>query len=284
MQLNPRYGDDPIITLDGPGASVLAPAARQRRRLAETLASFTADQWAHPTRCEGWTTREVIAHLDSTNSFWAFSITSGLAGEPTRFLTDFDPVTSPPALIASTAELATDDLLARFTASTVALVALLESIDEPGWQTLAEAPPGHLHISAVAHHALWDSWVHERDVLLPLGLPQEVHDDEVAACLRYAASLSPAFALTLAEQRIGRLAVQVAEPTLSFSVEVDGRAAVHDGAPDVADLVLRGDAVQLLEALSLRAPLEQPVPDDAAWLLRGLAVAFDADEGGPQPV
>ena len=284
MQLNPRYGDDPIITLDGPGGSVLAPVVRQRRRLADTLAGFTADQWAHPSRCEGWTTREVIAHLDSTNSFWTFSITSGLAGEPTRFLTDFDPVTSPPALIASTTELSTDELLARFTASTAALVGLLESIDDDGWQTLAEAPPGHLAVSALAHHALWDSWVHERDVLLPLGLPHEVHDDEVAACLRYAASLSPAFALTLAGERTGRLGVQVADPTLSFSVEVDGRAAVRDGAAEGADLVLTGDAVELLEALSLRVPLEQPVPGEAAWLVRGLAVVFDADDGEPQPV
>lgn len=287
MQLNPRYGDDPIITLEGPGSAVLEPAVRQRRRLADTLVGFTEEQWLHPSRCEGWATRDVIAHLDTTNSFWTFSITSGLSGEPTRFLTDFDPVASPPALIAASAELSTDELLARFTSSTDALADLLGTIDEEGWQTLAEAPPGHLSIAALVHHALWDAWIHERDVLVPLGLDQERHDDEVAACLRYAASLSPAFALSLGQERSGRLAVQVSDPELSFVVEVDGRAAVRDTTLDAmgepAELVLTGDAVELLEGLSLRAPLDQAVPEETAWLLSGLAVAFDADEGEPQP-
>ena len=48
----------------------------------------------------------------------------------------------------------------------------------------------------VAHHALWDCWVHERDIVLPLGLPTAIEPDEVRACLRYAAALSPAFAIS----------------------------------------------------------------------------------------
>ena len=288
MQLQPRYGDDPIITMHGPGSGVLEPAVRQRRRMAATLAGFDAEQWRHPSRCDGWSAREVVAHLDSTNSFWSFSISSALAGEPTRFLTDFDPVTSPPALIAGAAELGDDALLARFTASTEALATLLESLDEQGWQTLAEAPPGHISVAAVVHHALWDSWVHERDVLVPLGLPPEVHDDEVAACLRYAATLSPAFALSLGQSRTGRLAVAVTDPDLAFVVEVDGRAAVREATSEAdaesgADAVLRGDAVEVLEGLSMRTPLTQQVPDAAAWLLRGLATVFDAAEDEAQP-
>lgn len=287
MQLQPRYGDDPIITMDGRGSDVLEPAVRQRRRFAATLAGFDAEQWRHSSRCEEWSAREVVAHLDSTNSFWTFSISSALSGEPTRFLTDFDPVTSPPALIAGVAELSDDDLLERFTASTEGLATLLETLDEDGWQTLAEAPPGHLSVAALVHHALWDSWVHERDVLVPLGLTQEVHDDEVAACLRYAATLSPAFALSLDETRTGRLAVSVTEPDLSFVVEVDGRASVRDATPAevdaAADAVLRGGAVELLEGLSMRSRLTQPVPEAGAWLLRGLATVFDAVEDEPHP-
>lgn len=46
---------------------------------------------------------------------------------------------------------------------------LLGSLEAVDWEALAEAPPGHITVSAVTHHALWDSWIHERDVLLPLG-------------------------------------------------------------------------------------------------------------------
>ena len=42
-----------------------------------------------------------------------------------------------------------------------------------------------------------------------------------------------------------------------------------------ADLALRGTAVDLLEALSLRTPLAQPVPPAAAWWVDGLKVTFD---------
>ena len=38
-------------------------------------------------------------------------------------------------------------------------------------------------MSDVLHHALWDAWIHERDVLLPLGVSPTEEPDEVAALL-----------------------------------------------------------------------------------------------------
>ena len=276
MQLNPRYGTDPLITLDGSPAEILEPAVRQRRRLAATLATLTDEQWAHPSRCDGWSSREVIVHLDTTNSFWAFSIAQGLKGEPTQFLATFDPVASPAQMVADAGDVSVDEVLNRFVASTDALTDLLTSLDNGDWTVLAESPPGHVSISALTHHALWDSWVHERDVLLPLGIPSAVEPDEVAACLRYGAALSPAFAAHNGSVAHGVLAVEVTDPDLEFVVEIDDHAAVRSGrAEDSADLRLTGDAVELLEALSIRAPMTQPIPAEAAWILRGLAETFD---------
>ena len=59
MRLTPRYGSNPIITLDGSPADILTPVTRQRRRLADALASFTDEQWAQPSRCAGWSNRMV---------------------------------------------------------------------------------------------------------------------------------------------------------------------------------------------------------------------------------
>ena len=276
MQLRPRYGTDPVITLDGRPSDILAPVVRQRRRLNRTLTSFDEQQWAYPSRCAGWSNRDVIVHLDSTNTFWNFSIAAGLRGEPTQFLATFDPVASPAQMVAGSNLTTTAEVLDRFTTSTDALLSAMEELDADGWETLAEAPPGHISISALAHHALWDSWVHERDILLPLGMHPNIEDDEVVACLRYASALGPAFAITNGTASVGTLAISVAHPMCDVVVDIDRRAAVREGTTDGA-FALTGDAVQLVEALSIRAPLAQTVPPESRWMVSGLAEVFESE-------
>ena len=277
MQLTPRYGAQPVITLDGPPAAIAGPLIRQRRRLATALASFTDEQWSHPSRCAGWSNRDVIVHLDSTNTFWSMSIAAGVHGEPTRFLATFDPVASPAQLVAGSGDVSTGEVLARFVASTDALVGLCSSLDHAGWSAAAEAPPGHVSVSAVAHHALWDSWVHERDVLVPLGLAPEPEADEVAACLRYVAALGPALALNRGAAGSGVLAIDATGPDVVVVVDIGEEVVVRAGAAraPTVELRLAGDAVELLEALSVRRPLTQLIPADSVWMLRGLSDTFD---------
>jgi len=276
IQLNPRYDTDPLIRLDGPPSSILEPAVRQRQRLVASLGELSDEQWAHASRCDGWSNRDVIVHLDSTNAFWAFSIASGLQGEPTRFLATFDPVASPADLVAGSQAIPSAEVLARFTASTAALTDLLSGLAEDDWSSVAEAPPGHLAISAVTHHALWDAWVHERDILLPLGLTPDEEPDEVIACLRYGAALAPAFAVTNGEADAGLLSVTVRDPDARFLVAVDEQIEVRSGSTDGAGVELTGDAVEVLEALSIRRPLDQAVDPETAWMVDGLAAQFDA--------
>lgn len=277
MQLTPRYGAQPVITLDGPPAAIAGPLIRQRRRLATALASFTDEQWSHPSRCAGWSNRDVIVHLDSTNTFWSMSIAAGVHGEPTRFLATFDPVASPAQLVAGSGDVSTGEVLARFVASTDALVGLCSSLDHAGWSAAAEAPPGHVSVSAVAHYALWDSWVHERDVLVPLGLAPEPEADEVAACLRYVAALGPALALNRGAAGSGVLAIDATGPDVVVVVDIGEEVVVRAGAAGAPTVELRlaGDAVELLEALSVRRPLTQLIPADSVWMLRGLSDTFD---------
>jgi len=274
MLLSPRYGRDPVITLDGSPGAIAGPAIAQRRRLAAVVASFNDEQWAHPSRCAGWSGRDVIVHLESTNTFWTYSIASGLRGEPTQFLANFDPVASPAQLVAGSNDVSTNEVLDRFISSTESLVELLASLDGDDWSTQAEAPPGHLSISAVAHHALWDSWVHERDILLPLGMVAAEDDDEIAACLRYVAALAPALAINSGINDAGTLAISATEPDLSILVEISDRVVVRAGTAD-AELRLTGDAVDLIEALSLRRQLDDPGAAGSSWMLSGLSEAFD---------
>lgn len=267
------YGADPLIVLEGDPSAVFEPTARQRRRLAEELGRLDESRWAASTRCDGWDVRGVIAHLDSTNTFWSASIEAGVAGTPTTFLASFDPVATPAAMVAGN-DRSAPEVLDRFVASTDALLSRLEALDDAGWGALAEAPPGHVTVSALVHHALWDSWVHERDILLPLGVQPVVEPDEVAASLAYAAALSPAFSVSLGERRPGVLEVRAVDPDVHLVVEAGAQVRVGGTGP-TPDLVIEGDAVELLEVLSVRADLDRSVPEDAAWLVHGLREVFD---------
>jgi uncharacterized protein (TIGR03083 family) len=274
MQLNPNYSADPMLVLAGDPTAILGPTVRQRRRLAATVAGFTDAEWAQPSRCKGWSSRDVIVHLDGTNFFWTQSIAAGLRGEPTRFLATFDPVKSPAVSVAQSQDRSSAEVRDRFVESTDTLCALLESLGADDWTLLAEAPPGHVTINAVVHHALWDAWVHERDILLPLAADPVVEDDEVTACLRYAAALGPILARSNDDDRRGRLALHATEPDADVLVDIGDRVVVTDEPAD-ADLILSGTAADLVDALSIRRTMDQAIPTDLAWMLGGLSTVFD---------
>lgn len=279
MQLTPRYDDASFLAVRFPGGDPSMPLLRQRRRMADALATLDEEQWAAPSRCEDWSAKDVVAHLVSTNQFWTFAIRAARRGEPTRFLATFDPVASPAALVDGTRDQAPGEVLAGFVEGIEALAGAVEGLAEADWDgVLGEAPPGHVPLRAVVLHALWDGWVHERDVLLPLGLPVVEEADEVAGSLAYCAALSPLFAVAGATGSTGAVAVDVTDPELAFVVEVGAAGVVvREGAAPEGAVQLSGPAVELLEGLSFRGPLPDgnEVPADGAWMLGGLATVFD---------
>lgn len=272
MLLRPRYGSDPVITLDGSPGAIAAPSIRQRRRLLDALSNLTDEQWSVPSRCEGWTVRDCMIHLESTNGFWEMSIRAGLGGTPTEILANFDPAASPAAMVAASA-LSPTEVLDKMHASAQSLNDLLESLEAQDWETLAEAPPGHISIGAVAHHALWDSWIHERDVLLPLGIEVAEEADEIEACLRYAAALALSFGVIVDPTTNKKLSVDVAAPSVAFDATVGDTVAITTGA--TSSDVATGDAVELLEAVSCRVPYSTDTPESVQRAFDGLGRAFD---------
>lgn len=283
MLLTPRYGPTPIIVLDGDPAAVAEPAIRQRRRFLTMIEQLTDDEWLHPSRCDGWSARDVAVHLASTNAFWELSIRSGINGVPTEMLAAFDPVATPAGMVEAST-LTTDEIVESFSASSKSLADLLLELDAADWTAQAEAPPGHVSVSAVVHHALWDSWIHERDIALPLGREPDVEPDEVIASLRYVAALTPALSLA-SGSLVSRSLVSGASGAAFFDVIVSGpdadfHVAITDDVVVTTrtsgpDFELAGDAVELVEALSFRRPLEQTIPRELEWVFGGLGAAFD---------
>ena len=275
MLLTPRYDEPSFFRLDLPLGDLAVPLMRQRRRLASLLGELDDEQWAAASRCEGWSVQDVIAHVVSVNQFWTFSIGAALGGEPTRFLTTFDPVTTTVELVESVRSQSPSETLDRFVETNEAIGDAVAGLDEDGWSTLAEAPPGHVPLRAVALHALWDAWIHERDIVLPLGLTPVEESDEVAGCLIYVAALSPAFVVAGGSTRVGAIAVEAADHDVRFVVDVGESVVVRTGEAPAGALDLSGPAVELVEALSFRVPLPYRVADEHQWLLSGLAGVFD---------
>ena len=276
MPIDPRYDGPPLVSIELAPDDPSIPVVRQRERLAAALAELSDAEWTAPSRCDGWSVQDVVAHLAGVNAFWALSITKGREGTPTRYLTRFDPVDTPAQMVEAARGVPPREVLDRFVESNAALAASLAGLAQDEWTSvLAEGPPGHISLRCIALHALWDSWVHERDVLLPLGRPTAVEDDEVRGSLRYVAALGPAFTVaTGSKGRVGAYVVDATDPDDRFVVELGTTVRLHAGeAPDGA-LHLRGPALELLEALSIRTPLEAAIGDDQVWMLGGLARAF----------
>jgi hypothetical protein len=167
------------------------------------------------------------------------------------------------------------EVAAKFLASNERLMATVDSLDD-GWTALAESPVGHITVGLVVHHGLWDSWVHERDIAIPLARPVVVEGDEVAAGLAYATALSAAFAMLAGSPLHGSLVLESTDPDGEFVVTVGDDVCLAPGSSGTtAAPRLRGDAVTLLEQVSARTPMPAGVPDEWRVLLAGLHDTFE---------
>jgi uncharacterized protein (TIGR03083 family) len=276
MRIAPRYDGPTILTLPL-DADLGELFVRQHRRLEAIFASLGDDEWRAPTRCEHWRVQDIATHVTAVNGFFHRSITAALAGTPTRMLEGFDPKATPAAMVESVPATTPANTLAELVTSNDAVCGLVSGLDDEQWATIAEGPPGLVPIRLLVHHSLWDTWVHERDVGLPLGLTVAEEPDEVLACLRYVAGFGPAVALALGRAEPAVLVLETTGPDGTIVAEVTDRVVVHDQPPADATVRLRDSAVNLLEAISVRTPLPDSVPADDRWLVDTLAVVFETE-------
>jgi len=275
--LGPRYDGPPILAIEGTDDDQLAPLTRQRRRMQSMLRELTDEQWMAASRCERWTVRDVVAHLVGVNAFWHASVRAGIAGTPTRVLGAFDPVTTPLLMVDSMSALTAADVLTEFQSTNDAFLDIVAGLTGAQWSTTAETPVGHVPLRLLAQHALWDCWIHERDIAVPLGIPTTNEADEVESCLKYAAAIGATLEAGLGRATPGSFAVAASDPQVSFVVEVDDSVSIRNDLESVDVPRLRGDAVTLTEVLSLRAPIPPAVPIEWKQFLEGLSTAFAAE-------
>ena len=218
MQLTPRYGDArPDHLRPTRRRSVRSRPCDSADGWPTLLAGLDERQWSTPSRCEGWAVRDVVAHLVGTNRFWTYSITSGLAGEPTRVLTSFDPVATPKAMVE--ADVGAD------------------AGGAPGPVQRVQRRPGRGHRPPRARlggrrwpkrpRVTWPSMPSSSTrsgirgctnatSMLPLGMEPPLEADELTGTLLYVAALGPAFLASQGSARTGAFAVAATDSVPPF--------------------------------------------------------------------
>jgi uncharacterized protein (TIGR03083 family) len=277
-----QYYDPVTIELDR-SLTVVEPWVRHRRRLVTELEALTEEQWRASTRCAAWDVRGVVSHLVTVDGFWLSSVRAARArSEPTTFIRGFDPSTGTDAFVEPLLALPTEVILERFVDGTDALVAAVEALDGDDWDALGEAPFGHMPARVLLGHAFWDSWLHERDILLPLGLAPAVEPDDLLAVTWYTLVVGALQGGLLDDDApVGPGPEVPIEATVAFTDMPDAplRVTIDRGVSvrraDARFAVAGGAALDLVEGVAGRAAPDAVgvLPDDlAAQLTRAAGI------------
>ena len=224
----------------------------QRQRFLAVLRGFGPGDWAAPTRCAEWSAHEVIRHLCDGN---AIGIATGPDDGTFDRAEGFDPRITPRRWLAASAGETPDATLGRFTATTGEVLALDRDRLAQGLGFDVRMPYGPMDWTVCMLHRFWDSWIHERDVLLARGTEHPTSDDATAYATAYGVFLAAAAAAA-------RFGDQVRE-TLTLSgggvFEVDSNGGVTLTVTRIA--TAGPPAAEVADALAGRAPVAAVLGD-----------------------
>jgi uncharacterized protein (TIGR03083 family) len=218
----------------------------QRQRFAEAISGFGPQDWAGPTRCPDWSAHTVLRHLCDIA---AVGLEMGPGDNRLDFATGFDPRTSPSQWMAGSADESPDATLGRYTATNGELLALVGDRLAQGRVFDVQLPYGPMDWTVLMLHGFWDSWIHERDVLLARGAEHPTDDDATAYAIAYGVFLSAAVASMFGA---------TVHETLTLSG--DGGGVIEVDSTDGVSLTLHRvtaagpHAAEVADALAGRAP------------------------------
>lgn len=161
-----------------------------RSRLRGWVDALPDEEWSGSTRCEGWDVSGLVRHLASGSQFLGHTLHRARSSEATTLLRGFDPHTTAQAAASMLGELSPQEARDTLSAMDARVERELVGLEGTGWSLLAEAPPGNVPAHLSVSHFLFDSWVHERDLVLPRGETPTGEDLEAVVTLRYLLALA----------------------------------------------------------------------------------------------
>ncbi len=225
----------------------LVVLAAHHARLIRGWRGFGVDQWGRGSRNERWSVHETVRHV-------ADGMERGAAAadgdNDLESLDQFDPRSTPNAWLADSDDESPAATIERFDVAARrfrdAVRARLASDDDARTTTVY----GEAHWTMNVAHLLWDSWIHERDVLVPLGLQQRCPRNEERLVGLYGVFMS-AVPSKLFDQTMSATVELVGRDRWTLSLSFDGEQIICEENPG-ATVAATGEHGPALDALAGR--------------------------------
>jgi uncharacterized protein (TIGR03083 family) len=170
----------------------------QRQRFVAALREFGPGDWAAPSRCTDWSAHDVIRHLCDCNAIIKAWVT-GTGYHELDLTTGYDPRTTPGEQLAASADETPDASRSRFVATTEELLTVARAQLARSRTSDIRLPYGPMDWTVGPLHGFWDSWLHERDVLLARGIEHPTAGDAIAYATAYGLFIAATAAAALGD-------------------------------------------------------------------------------------
>ena len=183
-------GSGAPFAVPGRPDEIAAAWISHRQRLRSWFAALSQDGWSGATRCTDWRVSDLAQHLVSGAQFLGYTLHQSRKGEATRLLEGFDSQQTAVVAAADFDGLSPQDLLEQMTAMDAQVHHQLGFLAGDAAAAPAEAPPGQVPAYVAVNHFLFDSWVHERDLLLPANELPVTEPSEAAMVASYVVAMA----------------------------------------------------------------------------------------------
>ncbi len=224
------------IQVDIDPARTLAAYAQHRRRFAAEVAALNSEALASQSRCSLWSVADVLRHCRDVDD-WMQTLWTGNA-PPFK---SFDPIMTPHEFVLAGRDISDVEARDRYVASCEVMASDVGPSGPERWGLVSVSPLGFVPWWLSALHVFFDSWIHERDVLLPLDVHPPAEESEATPVLAYSLAI------------VGTL---VKEP---MDVVIAGvRVVTGDGPPRATPDAngVDGNAATIIDALLGRGNVE----------------------------
>jgi uncharacterized protein (TIGR03083 family) len=239
----------------------------QRNRFVTLLESLPPSSWDARSRCSEWSVHQVAMHVRDVARIHV----ARLGREPYPFekFGKFDPRSSPSQwLSASAGESPSEtlrDLAGLVEREESVLHSFARSADDRPRQGPLRRP---LHWSVSSLHIMWDAWMHEQDIILPLGRDEVRSGDEEMRLVSMYSLLAAAAPAALSGDYLETCLGLGGAPDEAYRIthHDDDVRVVTGGEPE-----LRGPAHTVIDSLTGRGPEPQAVLEGSVVVAARLA-------------
>jgi uncharacterized protein (TIGR03083 family) len=239
--------------------------ARCKASLDDLFDGLDHDQWATPSLCPGWTVRDVLVHLGAIEHM--------LAGEPPGSMAEALPFHKVGEWMHEVAGTSDADVLARYRDVMATRRDELEAMTDADFDRPCMTPVGPATYGRFMDVRVFDFWVHEQDIRVPLGLPgHETGSAAETAIHEIEMSLGYIIGRKVGLPDGTGITIDLTGPIdRMFHVVVEGRAG-QVASLDTPDVTLRTDSTTFALLACGRIDPQEPIDDrrvtwegDAEW-------------------